>query len=107
MESNHKTIVILRCKLVIVGKLLCVCKSLFHLAALHRYSPLKLFSIVVLLGDACVGKTALNQSFVSGGTTYPKNYLMVMTLMNDDRSIYRLTLNQLTRSIINYYNFRP
>lgn len=47
MESNHKTIVILRCKLIIVG-------------------------------DACVGKTALTQSFVSGGTTYPKNYLMTI-----------------------------
>ena len=45
MESNHKPLVILRCKLVI-------------------------------LGDACVGKTALTQVFHSGGSTYPKNYLM-------------------------------
>ena len=29
------------------------------------------------IGDACVGKTALTQSFSTGGTTYPKNYLMV------------------------------
>jgi len=47
MESSHKTIVILRCKLILVG-------------------------------DACVGKTALTQSFVSAGTTYPKNYLMTI-----------------------------
>uniref|UniRef100_A0A7S3M1Q0 Uncharacterized protein n=1 Tax=Spumella elongata TaxID=89044 RepID=A0A7S3M1Q0_9STRA len=47
METSHKTMVILRCKLILVG-------------------------------DACVGKTALTQSFVSGGTTYPKNYLMTI-----------------------------
>lgn len=51
MESSHKSIVILRCK-------------------------------VVLVGDACVGKTALTQSFVSGGTTYPKNYLMVISIVD-------------------------
>merc|ERR1719198_886111 len=45
MESAHKSQLILRCKLVI-------------------------------LGDACVGKTALTQVFQSGGSTYPKNYLM-------------------------------
>jgi hypothetical protein len=28
-------------------------------------------------GDACVGKTALTQVFQSGGSTYPKNYMMV------------------------------
>jgi len=47
MESNHKPLVILRCKVVIVG-------------------------------DACVGKTALTQVFYSGGATYPKNYLMTI-----------------------------
>eukprot|EP00428_Durinskia_dybowskii_P078935 CAMPEP_0170355378 /NCGR_PEP_ID=MMETSP0117_2-20130122/612_1 /TAXON_ID=400756 /ORGANISM="Durinskia baltica, Strain CSIRO CS-38" /LENGTH=205 /DNA_ID=CAMNT_0010609415 /DNA_START=68 /DNA_END=685 /DNA_ORIENTATION=+ len=47
METSHKTVVILRCKLILVG-------------------------------DACVGKTALTQSFSSGGTTYPKNYLMTI-----------------------------
>ena len=47
MESNHKPMVILRCK-------------------------------VVLLGDASVGKTALTQVFHSGGSTYPKNYLMTV-----------------------------
>lgn len=31
---------------------------------------------LVILGDACVGKTALTQVFNSGGSTYPKNYLM-------------------------------
>jgi len=31
---------------------------------------------LVVLGDACVGKTALTQVFHSGGSTYPKNYLM-------------------------------
>jgi transport family protein 27 len=47
MESKHKPITILRCKLVIVG-------------------------------DACVGKSALTQVFSSGGSTYPKNYLMTI-----------------------------
>jgi transport family protein 27 len=41
MESNHKPLVVLRCKLVIVG-------------------------------DACVGKTALTQVYNSGGSLYPK-----------------------------------
>ena len=47
MESKHKPLVILRCKLVLVG-------------------------------DACVGKSALTQVFHSGGSTYPKNYLMTV-----------------------------
>jgi transport family protein 27 len=47
MESNHKPIVMLRCKVVIVG-------------------------------DPCVGKTALTQVWQSGGSTYPKNYLMTV-----------------------------
>lgn len=47
MESKHKPIVILRCKLVIVG-------------------------------DACVGKSSVTQVFQSGGATYPKNYLMTI-----------------------------
>lgn len=46
MESNHKPLLILRCKCVVVG-------------------------------DACVGKTAITQVFNSGGSTYPKNYVMV------------------------------
>ena len=46
MESSHRQLTILRCK-------------------------------VVLVGDACVGKSALTQVFHSGGGTYPKNYLMV------------------------------
>lgn len=33
---------------------------------------------VVLVGDACCGKTALTQVFCSGGATYPKNYLMTV-----------------------------
>jgi len=45
MDSKHVPIVVLRCKLVLVG-------------------------------DACVGKSALTQVFSSGGATYPKNYLM-------------------------------
>ena len=45
MESAHKPLLVLRCKLVI-------------------------------LGDPCVGKTALTQVFQSGGSNYPKNYLM-------------------------------
>ena len=47
MESKHKSLTVLRCKLVVVG-------------------------------DACVGKTALAQVFSSGGSTYPKNYLMTV-----------------------------
>lgn len=47
MESNHKPLVILRCKLVIVG-------------------------------DACVGKTALSQVFQTGGKNYPKSYMMTI-----------------------------
>ena len=47
MESKHTQLVILRCKLVIVG-------------------------------DACVGKTAITQVFHSGGSIYPKNYLMTV-----------------------------
>jgi GTPase SAR1 family protein len=31
---------------------------------------------LIVLGDPCVGKTALTQVFHSGGSTYPKNYLM-------------------------------
>jgi transport family protein 27 len=47
MDSNHKQLVVLRCKLIVVG-------------------------------DACVGKTALTQVFHSGGPTYPKAYLMTV-----------------------------
>lgn len=47
METTHKTMTVLRCK-------------------------------VVLVGDACVGKSALTQVFSSGGSTYPKNYLMTI-----------------------------
>lgn len=32
---------------------------------------------VVVVGDAAVGKTALTQIFLSDGTTFPKNYIMV------------------------------
>lgn len=32
---------------------------------------------VVVVGDACVGKTALMQMLKSGGHDYPKNYIMV------------------------------
>jgi intraflagellar transport protein 27 len=47
MDSKHKSLTVLRCKLVIVG-------------------------------DATVGKTALSQVYTSGGSTYPKNYLMTV-----------------------------
>lgn len=49
MESNHKTMVLLRCK-------------------------------IVLVGDSCVGKSAATQVFLSGGTDFPKNYMMVYIL---------------------------
>jgi transport family protein 27 len=45
--TKHKTLTVLRCKLVIVG-------------------------------DPCVGKTALTQVFVNGSGAYPKNYLMTV-----------------------------
>jgi transport family protein 27 len=51
-EYNHKSIVILRCKVVIVG-------------------------------DACIGKTAMTQVFVKGGSNYPKNYLMVICFIQN------------------------
>lgn len=47
MECNHKSMVVLRCK-------------------------------VVLVGDQCVGKSALTQVFLSGGSDYPKNYMMTI-----------------------------
>eukprot|EP01035_Chromulina_nebulosa_P016993 gene16993-22490_t len=47
MDSKHKSLTVLRCKLVIIG-------------------------------DACVGKSSLLQVFQSGGTTYPKNYMMTV-----------------------------
>lgn len=47
METSHKPLVILRCKVVVVG-------------------------------DACVGKTALTQVFNTGGSSYPKSYMMVV-----------------------------
>lgn len=45
-ETSHKTILMLRAKIVVVG-------------------------------DACVGKTAVVQMLKSGGHDYPKNYIMV------------------------------
>jgi len=32
---------------------------------------------LVFVGDATCGKTSLSQVFQSGGSTYPKNYMMV------------------------------
>lgn len=32
---------------------------------------------VVIVGDACVGKTAIVQMLKSGGHDYPKSYIMV------------------------------
>lgn len=46
METTHRTILMLRAKIVVVG-------------------------------DACVGKTALVQMLKSDGHDYPKNYIMV------------------------------
>lgn len=46
METTHRTILMLRAKIVVVG-------------------------------DACVGKTALVQMLKSGGHDYPKSYIMV------------------------------
>ncbi|CAM9873193.1 unnamed protein product, partial [Discosporangium mesarthrocarpum] len=43
----------------------------------HR-STLMLRSKVVVVGDACVGKTALMQMLKSDGHDYPKNYIMTI-----------------------------
>lgn len=40
-------------------------------------TTLMLRAKVVVVGDACVGKTAVVQMFKSGGHDYPKNYIMV------------------------------
>ena len=45
METTHKPLLVLRCKVVVVG-------------------------------DSTVGKSALVQMFHSGGSTYPRNYVM-------------------------------
>lgn len=77
MESNHKPIVILRCKLVIVGEILSsneLSRSCLFLNRILSHIDDQWISIT---GDACVGKSALTQVFHSGGPTYPKNYLMV------------------------------
>lgn len=40
-------------------------------------TTLMLRAKVVVVGDACVGKTSVVQMFKSGGHDYPKNYIMV------------------------------
>lgn len=70
MESSHKSIVMLRCKVVIVGTRRSLKLNPLLTPPCPHISP----------GDACVGKTALTQVFQSGGSTYPKNYIMVRTL---------------------------
>lgn len=42
----------------------------------HR-TILMLRAKVVVVGDACVGKTAIVQMLKSGGHDYPKSYIMV------------------------------
>lgn len=42
-------------------------------------TTLMLRAKVVVVGDACVGKTSVVQMFKSGGHDYPKNYIMVST----------------------------
>ena len=60
---KHKTLVVLRCKVVIVG----------------NNNNIALWSLINhgFEGDPTVGKTALAQVFVNGSGSYPKNYLMV------------------------------
>ncbi|CAN0139201.1 unnamed protein product [Hapterophycus canaliculatus] len=43
----------------------------------HR-TTLMLRAKVVVVGDACVGKTSVVQMFKSGGHDYPKNYIMTI-----------------------------
>lgn len=42
----------------------------------HR-TKLVLRSKVLIVGDACVGKSSVAQLFFSNGATYPKTYMMV------------------------------
>lgn len=70
MESKHRTLTILRCKIVVVG-------------------------------DACVGKTALTQVFVSGGATYPKNYMMTT---GAEFAVKQVPIEN-TNSIVEFYIF--
>jgi GTPase SAR1 family protein len=42
----------------------------------HR-TKLVLRSKVLVVGDACVGKSAVTQLFSTNGSTYPKAYMMV------------------------------
>lgn len=52
----------------------------------HR-TTLMLRAKVVVVGDACVGKTSVVQMFKSGGHDYPKNYIMV----REDKYVLRLS----------------
>ena len=55
---------------------------------------------LVIIGDACVGKTALTQVFQSGGSTYPKNYLMVSLRLLANLEYYKIEcIRQLVLSI--------
>ncbi len=76
MDTKHKTKTVLRCKVAIVGTYIFV-----SYVVLYIYIQIYIYSCNGLLkyaasGDACVGKTALTQVYDSGGSTFPKNYLM-------------------------------
>jgi len=43
-----------------------------------HHTLLVLRSKTIVVGDACVGKTAVTQLFYSGGATYPKTYMMTV-----------------------------
>ena len=52
-------------------------KSSVRSMDMQHKQQLVLRAKVVVVGDACVGKTAISQMFNSGGHNYPKNYIMV------------------------------
>lgn len=76
MENKHKQLTILRCKVVVVGTMFFMNNIYVILKVSSRYFTY--ICLFCILGDCCVGKTALTQVFQSGGSTYPKNYLMVV-----------------------------
>ncbi|CAM9885305.1 unnamed protein product, partial [Laminaria digitata] len=60
----------------------------------HR-TTLMLRAKVVVVGDACVGKTAIVQMLKSGGHDYPKSYIMVRASFLSGRPIFQLATSEL------------
>lgn len=48
--------------------------------AASNHKPLTILRCkVVMVGDACVGKTAITQVFQGSGSVFPKSYMMVQS----------------------------